>query len=183
MNIGIIGLLAAVTVPVIVFGLLSPHATPPEGDTGLTSHLAPVFVAGVFAVGIFTAAPRLRALLWHWMALIACAPVLLVIHQKGSWWTGPLLLRVPGPRRGTAGPARGVHVRERLRVPVPAPPLLAVAAGRPADRGTRRLSSRRSSGTPARTIGRRGRPPRWAEHPRTGKGYFLVNVAGIGTAR
>jgi hypothetical protein len=88
LNIGIIGLLAAVTVPMIVFGLLSPHATPPEGDTGLTSHLAPVFVAGVFAAGIFTAAPRLRALPWHWMALIACAPVLLVIHEKGSWWTG-----------------------------------------------------------------------------------------------
>jgi peptidoglycan/LPS O-acetylase OafA/YrhL len=87
-RVGALVLLAVVTVPMLIVGVLSPHSTPPEGATGLTSHLVPVFVAGMVAAGAVTASARFRAVPWHWAALIACAPVILVIHAKGSYWTG-----------------------------------------------------------------------------------------------
>jgi peptidoglycan/LPS O-acetylase OafA/YrhL len=87
-RLGALVLLAVVSVPVLLAGLAAPHSTPPEGDTGLTWHLIPVFVAGLVAAGVVTASARLRAVPWLWPALAACAPVLLVIYAKGSYWTG-----------------------------------------------------------------------------------------------
>jgi peptidoglycan/LPS O-acetylase OafA/YrhL len=87
-RLGALVLLAVVTLPLIAYGVFAPHSSPPEGDTGLTWHLIPVFVAGVVAAGVITASARLRALPWHWLAASAVAPVLLVIWAKGSWWTG-----------------------------------------------------------------------------------------------
>jgi peptidoglycan/LPS O-acetylase OafA/YrhL len=87
-RLGAIVLLAAVTVPVLLIGLAAPRFTPPEGDTGLTPHLAPVFVAGLVAAGVVTASARVRGAPWQWLGLAACVPVLLVIHAKGSYWTG-----------------------------------------------------------------------------------------------
>jgi peptidoglycan/LPS O-acetylase OafA/YrhL len=87
-RLGALMLLAVVTVPVLLLSLTAPHGTPPEGDTGLTPHLAPVFVAGLVAAGVVTASARFRALPWLWLALAACAPVLLLIYAKGSYWTG-----------------------------------------------------------------------------------------------
>ncbi len=87
-RLGALVLLAVVTVPVLLLGLAAPHSTPDEGYTGLTPHLAPVFVAGLVAAGVVTARARLRAVPWLWLALAACAPVLLLIYAKGSYWTG-----------------------------------------------------------------------------------------------
>ncbi|MCU7727875.1 acyltransferase [Actinoplanes sp. KI2] len=87
-RLGALVLLAVVTVPVLLAGLAAPHSNPPEGDTGLTWHLAPVFAAGLVAAGVVTASTRLRALPWLWLAAAACAPVLLTIYAKGSYWTG-----------------------------------------------------------------------------------------------
>jgi peptidoglycan/LPS O-acetylase OafA/YrhL len=86
-RLGALILLAAVTVPMIIVGLLAPNSTPAEGTTGLTWHLAPVFVAGIVAAGVITASERLRTVPWHWLALLSAAPVLLVIYAKGSYWT------------------------------------------------------------------------------------------------
>jgi peptidoglycan/LPS O-acetylase OafA/YrhL len=79
-RLGAVVLLAAVTVPVLVYGVI--QGVPKEGDTGLTPHLAPVFVAGIVAAGVKAKLP------WHWMAAAATLPVLYVIHFKGSYWTG-----------------------------------------------------------------------------------------------
>jgi peptidoglycan/LPS O-acetylase OafA/YrhL len=78
-RLGVVLLLAAVTVPVIVYGAV--QGVPAEGDTGLTPHLAPVFAAGIAAAGIRAKLP------WHWLAPAAILPVLFVIHFKGSYWT------------------------------------------------------------------------------------------------
>jgi peptidoglycan/LPS O-acetylase OafA/YrhL len=83
-RLGALVLLAVVTLPVLLMGVAAPR----EGDTGLTPHLAPVFVAGLVAAGVVTASARLRAVPWLWLAVAACAPVLLMIHAKGSYWTG-----------------------------------------------------------------------------------------------
>jgi peptidoglycan/LPS O-acetylase OafA/YrhL len=87
-RLGALVLLAVVTVPVLLLGLAAPHSTPDEGYTGLTPHLAPVFVAGLVAAGVVAASARVRALPWLWLALAACAPVVLLIYAKGSYWTG-----------------------------------------------------------------------------------------------
>jgi peptidoglycan/LPS O-acetylase OafA/YrhL len=78
-RLGAVVLLAAVTVPLVAYGITV--GTPPEGDTGLTWHLAPVFVAGLVAAGIKAKLP------WHWLAAAATLPVLYVIHHQGSYWT------------------------------------------------------------------------------------------------
>jgi peptidoglycan/LPS O-acetylase OafA/YrhL len=85
-RLGAVALLAAVTVPVIVYGAI--HGVPHEGETRLTPHLAPVFVAGVAAAGVMTASARWRAVPWFWLAAAATVPVLYVIHVKGPYWTG-----------------------------------------------------------------------------------------------
>jgi peptidoglycan/LPS O-acetylase OafA/YrhL len=85
-RLGAVALLASVTVPAIVYGVL--HGVPAEGATGLTPHLAPVFVAGVAAAGVMVARDRWRAAPWHWLAAATTVPVLYAIHLKGPYWTG-----------------------------------------------------------------------------------------------
>jgi peptidoglycan/LPS O-acetylase OafA/YrhL len=87
-RLGALVLLAVALLPAALYAVTAPHHTPPEGDTGLTPHLIPVFVAGLLAAGAMTASARVRALPWHWMAALAVAPVLYLIHRKGSYWTG-----------------------------------------------------------------------------------------------
>lgn len=79
-RLGAVVLLAAITLPLLAYGVA--RGAPPEGDTGLTWHLAPVFVAGIVAAGIRWKLP------WHWLSAAAILPVLYVIHLKGSYWTG-----------------------------------------------------------------------------------------------
>jgi peptidoglycan/LPS O-acetylase OafA/YrhL len=79
-RLGAVVLLAAITVPLLAYGVV--RGVPPEGDTGLTWHLAPVFVAGLVAAGIKAKLP------WHWLSAAAILPVLYLIHHKGSYWTG-----------------------------------------------------------------------------------------------
>jgi peptidoglycan/LPS O-acetylase OafA/YrhL len=81
-RLGAVLLLAAVTVPLLAYGV--SRGVPQEGDTGLTPHLVPVFVAGIVAAGLI----HRRRVPWHWLAAAATVPVLYVIHRKGSYWTG-----------------------------------------------------------------------------------------------
>lgn len=86
-RLGAATLLAAVTVPVVAIGLLTPPGSPVEKLSGLTLQLAPLFVMGMLAAGILTASDRIRRLPWHWLAALAAAPVLLLMLGKGSVWT------------------------------------------------------------------------------------------------
>ncbi len=87
-RLGALVLLGVALLPAALYALTAPHHNPPEGDTGLTAHLIPVFGAGLLAAGAVTASARVRALPWHRLAALAVAPVLYVIHVKGSYWTG-----------------------------------------------------------------------------------------------
>ncbi|WP_329251841.1 acyltransferase [Streptomyces sp. NBC_01478] len=78
---------ACVTLPVVLFGLLATDANPVEGDNWLAPHLAPVFVAGVVGAGIVVASERVRRLPWGWFAVAAAAPVLALGFLKGNVWT------------------------------------------------------------------------------------------------
>lgn len=84
---GAVVAVTAVTVPVVVRGLLAPDALPVEGLNLLTPHLAPVFVVGVVAAGVTVARERIRRLPWHWFAAVAAAPILLLIVVNGPMWT------------------------------------------------------------------------------------------------
>jgi peptidoglycan/LPS O-acetylase OafA/YrhL len=86
-RVGAVAVLAAVTVPVVVVGLLVPGATAANQATGLTLQLAPLFAVGVVAAGVIAAADRYRRLPWHWLAALAAAPVLLLMILRGSVWT------------------------------------------------------------------------------------------------
>jgi peptidoglycan/LPS O-acetylase OafA/YrhL len=46
-----------------------------------------LFTAGIVAAGILVATDRVRSLPWHWMALLAALPVLVLIGVRGSVWT------------------------------------------------------------------------------------------------
>jgi peptidoglycan/LPS O-acetylase OafA/YrhL len=87
-RLGALVLLAAALLPAALYALAAPHHNPPEGDTGLTPHLLPVFAAGLIAAAALTASARIRAVPWHWLAAVAAVPVLLLIHAKGSYWSG-----------------------------------------------------------------------------------------------
>ena len=93
---GAAAMLAAVAVPVVAVGLLVPAvsstptapataATPTQ--TWFTFELAPLFAMGVVAAGVVAAGERVRRVPWHWLALLAAAPVLLLIVVRGSLWT------------------------------------------------------------------------------------------------
>ena len=82
-RLGALVVLAAVTVPVTVLGVLRPDVSPVDKRTGLTFQLAPLFVMGLVAAGL--AAYRRRP--WHWWALLCAAPVVLVMLHNGSVWT------------------------------------------------------------------------------------------------
>ena len=53
----------------------------------LTPQFAALFTAGIVAAGILVASDRVRGLPWHWLALIAVVPVVLLIGARGSVWT------------------------------------------------------------------------------------------------
>lgn len=84
---GAAAVVACVTLPVIVRGLLAADANPVEGDNWLAPHLAPVFVAGVIGAGIVVASERVRRLPWGWFAAAAALPVLALGLIQGSVWT------------------------------------------------------------------------------------------------
>ncbi|MDX5566594.1 acyltransferase [Streptomyces sp. ID05-04B] len=80
-------LVALVTLPVVVRGLMAPGGTPVEGENWLTPHLAPVFVIGMVGAGVVAASDRVRRLPWGWFAVLAALPVLALGVIKGSVWT------------------------------------------------------------------------------------------------
>ena len=82
---GAVAMLAAVTVPVVAYGLLRPGAI--GGSTGYTVELAPLFAVGVLAAGVLAAGERVRRLPWHWLAAAAAAPVVVLIVVRGPVWT------------------------------------------------------------------------------------------------
>jgi len=86
-RLGAVVLVAAATVPVVIYGLLSKHANPAEVTIWLTPHLLPVFVAGLVGAGIVVAPERIRRLPWIWFAVLAGLPVLALIHRRGPTWT------------------------------------------------------------------------------------------------
>ncbi|WP_416965309.1 acyltransferase family protein [Streptomyces sp. Agncl-13] len=84
---GAAAVVACVTLPVIVRGLMAADANPVEGDNWLAPHLAPVFVAGVIGAGVVVASQRVQRLPWGWFAAAAALPVLALGLVKGSVWT------------------------------------------------------------------------------------------------
>ena len=53
----------------------------------LSPQFAALFTAGIVAAGILVASDRTRRLPLHWLALVAVAPVVLVVATRGSVWT------------------------------------------------------------------------------------------------
>jgi peptidoglycan/LPS O-acetylase OafA/YrhL len=84
---GAVVALAAVTVPVIVFGLVHPGLSPVDKQRGLTPEFAPLFAAGVIAAGVIVAPDRVRRLPWQWLAPLAAVPVVALIVRNGPVWT------------------------------------------------------------------------------------------------
>ncbi|MER7927765.1 acyltransferase [Streptomyces sp. NPDC096057] len=84
---GAAAVVACVTLPVVVRGLLAPGANPVEGDNWLAPHLAPVFVVGVVGAGVVVASERVRRLPWGWFAVLAALPVVVLGVVRGSVWS------------------------------------------------------------------------------------------------
>jgi peptidoglycan/LPS O-acetylase OafA/YrhL len=80
-------MLAAVVVPVLAIGLLTPHSNLVGMLMRFTPQFAVGFALGVVAAGVLGPNSRRRAWPWHWLALAAALPVLAVIALKGSVWT------------------------------------------------------------------------------------------------
>jgi peptidoglycan/LPS O-acetylase OafA/YrhL len=79
-------MLAAVTLPVVVAGVVVFDGSPPQDDNLLSPHLVPAFAAGVVAAGVVAAGDRLRRLPWAVLSLLAAIPVGALILQQGSRW-------------------------------------------------------------------------------------------------
>jgi peptidoglycan/LPS O-acetylase OafA/YrhL len=86
-RVGATATLAAVTVPVVVAGLLCPGLSPAGRATGYTLEMAPLFTLGIVAAGIVAAGDRIRGLPWLGLAALTGAPVLTLIALRGSAWT------------------------------------------------------------------------------------------------
>jgi peptidoglycan/LPS O-acetylase OafA/YrhL len=80
-------LLAVVTVPVLVIGLRNPDVSTVDRLTGLTPQLVPLFVMGMLGAGVTAAGKRTRRIPWHWLAVLAAVPAVLLILAEGSVWT------------------------------------------------------------------------------------------------
>jgi peptidoglycan/LPS O-acetylase OafA/YrhL len=80
-------MMAAITIPVLAIGLLSPHVSLVDKLQRLTPQFAPLFAIGLLAAGIIRAGDRVRRLPLGWLSGIAVLPVLVLILAKGSAWT------------------------------------------------------------------------------------------------
>jgi len=88
-RVGPAAMLAVVTLPVILIGFVVFGGSPPDQINWLTPHLVPVFAAGVVAAGVVAAGDRFRGLPWAWLAVLAAAPVgVLVLYQGSRWMVG-----------------------------------------------------------------------------------------------
>jgi peptidoglycan/LPS O-acetylase OafA/YrhL len=87
-RVGAAAMLTTVTALVVVTGIVAPHVAWLDWHTIQSPpDLAALFACGIVAAGIATASRRVRALPWHWLALVAVAPVLATIAWRGSVWT------------------------------------------------------------------------------------------------
>ena len=80
-------MLASMTAIVVMTAAVAPHDAHVDMLMRLTPQFAALFTAGIVAAGILVASDRVRRLPWHWLALIAVVPVVLVIGAQGSVWT------------------------------------------------------------------------------------------------
>jgi peptidoglycan/LPS O-acetylase OafA/YrhL len=85
-RLGPAGMLAAVTLPVILVGFLVFGGSPPDEDNWLMPHLVPVFAAGVVAAGVVASGDRFRRLPWAWLSVAVAAPVAVLVLVQGSRW-------------------------------------------------------------------------------------------------
>ncbi|MGY4652487.1 peptidoglycan/LPS O-acetylase OafA/YrhL/class 3 adenylate cyclase [Mycobacterium sp. URHB0021] len=84
---GAVVVLAAMTAIVVAIAVAAPHESHVQMLMRLTPQFAPLFTAGIVAAGILVASDRARRLAWHWAALVAVVPVLVLIAARGSVWT------------------------------------------------------------------------------------------------
>lgn len=88
-RIGPAAMLAVVTLPVVLIGLVVFDGSPPDEINWLTPHLVPVFAAGVVAAGVVASGDRFGLLPWAWLSVAAAAPVgVLVLYQGSRWMVG-----------------------------------------------------------------------------------------------
>jgi peptidoglycan/LPS O-acetylase OafA/YrhL len=84
---GVILLLASMTAIVVATAATAPHESHVDMLMRLSPQFAALFTAGILAAGILVASDRTRALPLHWLALVAVAPVVLIVATRGSVWT------------------------------------------------------------------------------------------------
>ncbi|MBO0870071.1 MAG: acyltransferase [Micromonosporaceae bacterium] len=82
-----IALVAAVMIPVVLYGLLGPQASPENRLTGLTPLFAAPFAIGLVAAGVLAAGARTRGWPWHWLAVLTAAPTVALMLIYRSQWT------------------------------------------------------------------------------------------------
>lgn len=85
-RIGPAAMLAVVTLPVVLIGLVVFDGSPPDEINWLTPHLVPVFAAGVVAAGVVASGDRFGRLPWAWLSVAAAAPVGVLVLYRGSRW-------------------------------------------------------------------------------------------------
>jgi peptidoglycan/LPS O-acetylase OafA/YrhL len=85
---GAVVMVAAVTTVVVVIGLLAPHIAAVQLLMRFTPQMAVLFALGLATAGVLNARERIRELPWQWLAVVAAAPVLLLLAVRGSvWWS------------------------------------------------------------------------------------------------